>query len=70
MSDEHDWVSIALTSAMRTKVSVPPGVWTEVETLLAGKLCKRPLSAIELAAIARLLLDEMAEAAENVQEQT
>jgi hypothetical protein len=60
MTDEIDWITVAIKTAREQNGSAPDAVWTQIEAFLRGILSEGPLSAKELGRIAMLLIDVMA----------
>ncbi len=69
MSTEYDWISEALKSARKRNATVPDTVWNELEKLLRGKLSQRAIPAVELAGVARHLLEDMLPKPPSLKEQ-
>jgi len=59
MADHTPWISEVLAVAAENHVGIPDGVWTRIEELFRGTLCRRQLSAKEQGVAAVLLLTDM-----------
>lgn len=59
MSSKSEWIKAVLTKSQERDIVVPDVVWTQVETLLQGKLSERELPAGELAIVANKLIEAM-----------
>lgn len=59
MVDESGWIAAAIRKAQQQKSNAPDVIWTELETLLNGKLSQRPIPAGELASVAMQLIEKM-----------
>jgi hypothetical protein len=59
MSNDPEWITAAIQSASKLSASVPDAVWTNVEILLRGKFSQRSIPPVELAGIARQLIEDM-----------
>ena len=60
MADESDWIAAAITRARQQNPDGPEAIWTELQTLLKGKLSQKPVPAGELASVAMQLIEKMA----------
>jgi len=59
MSDEAHWIASVITKARAQNAMVPDGVLTQIESLLKGKFTQRPIPPVELANVARQLIECM-----------
>jgi hypothetical protein len=59
MPNDNSWISAAISKARQQCVDVPESVWTQVDALLRGRISQRPIPALELASVARQLIDDM-----------
>ena len=59
MSNDTDWITAATKNARSRTGAVPNAVWDQLEGLLRGKLSKRSIPALELASVAKQLIEDM-----------
>jgi len=69
MSNDPDWIEAAISKAREQSAEVPEPLWTQIDTLLRGKLSQRPIPPVELANLARQLIEDMAPAPQELEEQ-
>ena len=69
MSNDDLWITTAISKARQQCVEVPESTWTQIEVLLAGKISQRPIPALELASVARQLIEDMIPPAESKRRQ-
>jgi len=59
MPDDTEWVTRAITNAKLESTTKDDAVWSLLENFLNGDLRTRPLTAMQLQAVARQLMDAM-----------
>jgi hypothetical protein len=59
MSNDVHWITAAISKARQQCAVVPESVWTQIEALLRGKISQRPIPPVELASVARQLIEDM-----------
>jgi len=59
MSNDVHWITAAISKAREQCAAVPEFVWTQIEALLRGKISQRPIPPVELASVARQLIEDM-----------
>jgi hypothetical protein len=69
MSKDVDWITSAISKAREQSAEVPEPIWTQIEASLRGRFTQRPIPAIELASIARQLIEDMVPAPPELAEQ-
>jgi len=70
MSNDVHWITAAISKARQQNTEVPESVWTQIEALLRGKISQRPIPAVELASVARQLIEDMVPAPPKLEEQS
>jgi hypothetical protein len=59
MPTDPEWITAAIEKACKLSAPVPDVVWSHVAALLKGKFSQRGIPPVELANIARELIEEM-----------
>jgi len=60
MPNETDWIAVVMSEVKAGDPKVPDDIWPQLEILLKSKLSRRPIPAVELANMARELIDTSA----------
>jgi hypothetical protein len=69
MSNDVHWITAAISKAREQCAEVPESVWTQIESLLRGKISQRPIPAVELASVAMQLIEDIAPPPPELEEQ-
>jgi len=59
MSTDSEWIAAAIEKARKQSTPATEAVWARVVELLKGKFSQRGIPSVELANIARELIEEM-----------
>src|ERR1700680_355489 len=69
MSNDVHWITAAISKAREQIAEVPEPVWAQIEASLRGRFSERPIPAIELASVAKQLIEGMVPAPQESKEQ-